>query len=422
MEPNIEDGFGCGLHSKNYKSNPCYSQYVIPKPIDQITKEDIDSLLVAKVPEGRALDYKAQLNANTDKEKVEFLSDVSSFANAADGDMIFGISDERDSSGKPTGLPSSVEGIPLVNASEVRLRLENLIRDGIDPRIPGIQWKEVAGFPKGPVLVMRIPKSWFGPHMVTFGGLSRFYSRNSAGKYPLDLGEIRSAFLAQAAVGERIKRFVLERVLKAVQGESPVPLPDTRILLHLIPLSALDPTSLRDVSKTAVRLSIDLQPMDVGGWGTRFNFDGVLAFSSGDYNKSYVQVFRSGIIEAADAEMFKYERSIPTLQFESNLWHASTRYLLAQKKLGLPLPIFVVITLVGVKGFKLSVNQWILMQLTNGPVPVDRDILQLPEIMIEDYDVDFSNILRPAFDALWQACGLQQSFNYDQTGNWNPKR
>jgi hypothetical protein len=40
------------------------------------------------------------------------------------------------------------------------------------------------------VLRIRIPPSWAAPHIVTFQGLSRFYPRNSAGKYPLDAGEI----------------------------------------------------------------------------------------------------------------------------------------------------------------------------------------------------------------------------------------
>ena len=393
---------------------------MIPKPIDQITKEDIESLITAKVGERRTLDYKAQLNASNDAEKREFLSDVSSFANAADGDIVFGVSEERDTNGKSTGLPDSADGIVLPNSSEVILRLENLVRDGIDPRIAGIQWQQVAGFPKGPVLVMRIPKSWLGPHMVTFGGLSRFYSRNSAGKYPLDLGEIRSAILAQAAVGERIKRFVEERTLKTVQGESPVPLDGAKVLLHLIPVTALDPTNIRDVAKAAAKLETNLTPMNVTSWGARFNFDGVLV-TSGTV-KSYVQVFRSGIIEAGVGQAFRYNQSIPSVGFEESVWKAASRYLQVQKKLELPLPIFVVVTLIGVKGFKLGLNDWFAMHGFDEQVKIDREIIQLPETLVEEYSVSVARALRPSFDALWQACGFEQSFNYDESGDWKARQ
>lgn len=61
------------------------------------------------------------------------------------------------------------------------------------PRIPGISMRAVPLKGKRFVIVIRIPKSWASPHMITKGS-SKFYSRNSAGKYPLDVFEIRTAF------------------------------------------------------------------------------------------------------------------------------------------------------------------------------------------------------------------------------------
>ena len=111
-----------------------------------ITKVDIESLVSAKVSESRTLDYKQQLPDSDPDKKREFLYDVSSFANAAGGDMVFGIADEMDADGKSTGLPASVEGVNLPNVSDAIARLENLIRDWIMPRISGIEWKAVDGF------------------------------------------------------------------------------------------------------------------------------------------------------------------------------------------------------------------------------------------------------------------------------------
>jgi predicted HTH transcriptional regulator len=61
------------------------------------------------------------------------LYDVSSFANAAGGDLIFGVADERDANGKSTGRPEAANGIAIGNMSDTIMRLDNLVRDGIKP-------------------------------------------------------------------------------------------------------------------------------------------------------------------------------------------------------------------------------------------------------------------------------------------------
>jgi hypothetical protein len=392
---------------------------MMQKAIDEIGKEDIENLIATRVGERRTLDYKSQLPAGGSDERREFLYDVASFANASGGDLIFGVADERDAAGKSTGFPASAEGVVLPNPSETILRLENLVRDGIDPRIAGIQWRQIDGFPKGPVLLMRIPKSWAGPHMVIVGGASRFYSRNSAGKYPLDVREIRSAFLAQAETGDRIRRFIVERLSRAMQNEAAMPLQKSILLIHLIPVSALDPTNAADVSKKAGSLQIDLQPISAGGWGARFNFDGVIV--TGTPDNTYVQVFRSGIIEAAQGDLFlQREGFIPSVGLERSVFVAVARYLGAQKKLELPLPICLSVALAGVKGCRLAVDQMFAFSNYLNPVPLDRDVLILPDIFIEDFSTNVVTALRPAFDALWQACGLQESANYNEKGEWRP--
>jgi hypothetical protein len=185
-----------------------------------------------------------------------------------------------------------------------------------------------------------------------------------------------------------------------------------------MPLSALEASRL-DVAKSAAKLHIELQPMgEVSGWGYRYNFDGVLVYAT--IQKSYVQIFRAGTIEATDGETLQpafaeYKNLIPSTAVEQYLILAVGRYLSAQKKLQLTPPIFVAITLMGVKNFAMA---------TRFPVfqthKIERDLLPLPEIMVEDYTVDVSQALRPTFDALWQASGFEGSPNYDQHGTWKP--
>ncbi len=64
---------------------------MIPKPLDKIEKPDIDALVANAVSERRTIEYKLVLPENADSNKKEFLADVSSFANAAGGDLLFGV-------------------------------------------------------------------------------------------------------------------------------------------------------------------------------------------------------------------------------------------------------------------------------------------------------------------------------------------
>ncbi|MCK5240903.1 ATP-binding protein [bacterium] len=44
-----------------------------------------------QIQESRTIEYKESLPGNSDQDKREFLADISSFANAAGGDLLYGI-------------------------------------------------------------------------------------------------------------------------------------------------------------------------------------------------------------------------------------------------------------------------------------------------------------------------------------------
>lgn len=135
------------------------------------------------------------------------------------------------------------------------------------------------------------------------------------GKIPLNVGEIRSAFLAASAFGDNLRRFRSERIARAIEIDLPLSLGDgAKILLHLVPLSALDPTAVRDVVTGSRDTHLRMEPMSgPGNWSRRYNFEGLMTFPSGI--ASFVQLLRSGVIEAAEGDFFKWTqdgKSIPT--------------------------------------------------------------------------------------------------------------
>ena len=89
------------------------------KQFDQLTEADFQELIANKVPESKTLDYKVDLKFG-DRDKREFLADVSSFANTAGGYLLIGIKEEG---GIPTGLP----GIEFENPDAEKLKLINVM-------------------------------------------------------------------------------------------------------------------------------------------------------------------------------------------------------------------------------------------------------------------------------------------------------
>ncbi len=114
---------------------------VIDVPFDQIDKKTIDRLIEDKVSEGKVIEYKLKLPCGRDGDKREFLGDVSSFANAAGGHILYGMEEDE---GKPVAAP----GLDGINPDAKTLRLEQSIRTGIDPCIPGVHTKDIPGSKK----------------------------------------------------------------------------------------------------------------------------------------------------------------------------------------------------------------------------------------------------------------------------------
>jgi hypothetical protein len=405
---------------------------VIKKPIDQIEKSDIEQLVSDQVPEGLQLDYKEALPGDSREEKRELLCDVSAFANTSGGDLIYGIVERRDD-GKPTGVPERIAGLSGVNADQETLRIQSIIRDGIEPTLLGVQVKSISGFGLGPVIIVRVMASWARLHMVTPQGSGKgnpqFYGRHSGGKHRLDVHEIRAGFLASESQAVRIRNFRAERLSMILAGDTPVPLRDwPKTVLHIYPASAL--TNLESVDVVAVREKspTPFRPIGDTGYGGRFNLDGVLFFDRRADGRScgYTQVFRSGAVEAVDAwllspredESGRVDRFIPSGIYERDIAASVGSYLRGLHAQGIEPPAIIMLTLLGVLGYSMSAGG---IRRLYAPKPIERRDLLLPDVLVTGYEEQPTAFMKPAFDALWQSCDWPGSQNYNENGEWDPK-
>lgn len=391
---------------------------MIHKPIDEVIKTDIDTLVGNQVRESRTIEYKAALPGNSDDGKREFLADISSFANASGGDLLYGIT-------AVDGVPNNAAGLGCTIDAEMQ-RLENILRDGVEPRIPYIRMKPIDGFPQGPVLFIRIPKSWTAPHMITFRNWSRLFTRNCSGKYQMDVVEIRSAVLLSEALPDKIRRFRDERIAKILASETPVPLRQgARLVLHLMPISLLASNTHIPFPKTS-ELCTRLNLVGAGGWNSRYNLDGFVNYTgrhAKDTSNEYCQLFRSGISETVYSLTLD-ERKFSGTRIENIISNSVNVLAGFLKHSEVSPPLLVFLTLTGMSDTIMRDVNWLMADEVE---PVDRDVLILPDVSIETYENIATiektfQILRPIYDALWNACGFPRSLNYDDQGNWHPSR
>ena len=403
---------------------------MIQRNFDDITKTDIDFLIDNKIGEIKTLEYKEKLPASQDNDRKEFLADISSFANSSGGDIIYGIKAALNENGKKTGEPEKVVPLQGITADEAKLQIEALIRDGIEPRIP-VHVKSIDGYSadgKGFVILVRIPQSFASPHMVKFKNTSRFYCRNSAGKYQLDVQEIRNAFLATDSQAERIRNFLQNRLAKIIADETPVALSsDHCLVLHLIPISSFLNHQRFQLSSNS-NLTSNFSPIGASGYNNRYNLDGFLTHRTDQQTNlcySYCQIFFNGVIEAVCSDILRVQNGqrpkkgetgfIASVAYEQYLIKTIKNYFKGYKALDIEAPVIISMALLGCKGAYL----WIDFSSGLDSQPIDRGMALLPDVKVESLDEDVPAIMKPIFDAVWNACGLPRSYNYTENGIWN---
>jgi len=411
----------------------------IPK---KITADFIKEVLSEKRPESRTLEYKRDLPGKSNTDKTEFCKNVSAFANTEGGCILYGIQ-ELEEDGRNTGKPERVVSLRDLNADQERLRLEQILRDGVEPRLPGVHIQPVEGLPEGPALAVVVPRSWMAPHMVTHGGHNRFYSRAGGGKYQLDVKQLRDAFARSEEIPLRIRRFRDERLATIQAGDTPVPLPkDAKLIMHLVPLASIVSVVSLDMNKIMEEAS-KMRLFDMPGSDTRFNLDGVLTYyrgGSGNLGFTYAQFFRTGCVEAVLAKGLEpelkrnplHQRNDPSLKENLLVSDGSKLSRLAVdmlerlmgylKTVGPQPPVYLFVTLMGFRDSVLLFGG-IDGQIAGNPDDylIDGDVLVLPEIQLDDLDAPADTAIKPALDALWQASGYANCPCYDNQGNFRAR-
>lgn len=388
---------------------------MISKELDNITLEDIQNLKDNFVSEGKTIDYKETISISSDSDRKEFLFDVCSFANASGGDLIFGIKQNVESS-----CPEEILGIEIPNIDKLKLQMDSMLRDNISPRLPSVNYVTILLKENLYVLIIRIANSWNKPHQVTFRGVDKFYSRGTNGKYPMDVFELKNAFIAADSLRQNINNFRIERLTKILSNEGVISLHDYgKIILQIVPLIAFQ-TGISNDLKQLYNKSELLVPIGESSFSKRFNFDGILSHSSYQGNKSYaayLQFYKNGIVESVNSwiiQPFDGSKRLYIETIEETILVFISRVKEMYKTTNIDPPFVALLTMTGVREYIIGSHN-LFVPFNNNQI--EKDNLIFPDILIEDWKSEIDLIIKPWFDSLWNALGYDESKSYVD-GRW----
>ena len=160
------------------------------------------------------------------------------------------------------------------------------------------------------------------------------------------------------------------------------------------------------------------------GWRAHINFEGKIIIAAGEHPSAYTQIYRNGVIEAVRVGVLSSSEKpsiIPSLRYEETVVTYLPHCFQIMKKLGCNPPILVGISLIGVRGLKLARDFMVELNM-GGSNAIVRDVLMLPEIVVEDLSTPVAQLLKPTLDLVWNACGFPSSPYFDEAGKWIGRR
>lgn len=365
--------------------------------------------------EGIRFDCK-RLVDTTDEAKLEWALDVTSFANTAGGVLLIGAEETDGRLSKFVGIAGHVD-------PELQ-RLESVLRDRVDPSIPGLSLNvvDVDGMR---VIAVHIPHSWRAPHLVRRGSRWQLSKRTSSGKYVLnDASEIRAAFAEVYDATTRAHRWHEGILTSAIAGDLPVSRSgEAFAVITVRPLAAGASGALPVLDVNAALSSGQahnkLIPLYMGGgYGPKPTVDGIMATSASQGSSAFVIMYRDASIAYYDDAMFQRSCDVPGTVLVSCIVDAVQRSADAIEWAGGTLPAIFEMSMYGVNGWQLHTAA---SRSRASNLVFDRDLLRLPAVLLDRQPTDRTDaatIARPLLDALWQAAGQRACEHFGPDSTW----
>jgi hypothetical protein len=391
--------------------------------------DDVQALVDNQLPEGQRVEYKRELHLDTKTQKSEAAKDVSGFANAQGGILIYGV--DEDESDEP--LPTEVQ--PLAEPG-LRTRLENVLDSVLEP-VPDYRIGVVpAG--DGYVMVVSVKAHGGRPVMDQGYGEYRYFRRSGTRTRPMSADEIAASHVAAVSRRRRLDARLIDLpiVASAVSGavttdeldrlrmHAPEPTP-----FHSVIVASLDgPDELIGPEwMTKHAFEEDTQGHRGGGgrtirsgYGFRITAHGLVEHVAlegeapeQDLVQLRVAIYRAGVVEWV--RRYSRDFQIPSRSLAEDVFNA-LRY------------AGQVFTEVGYGG---DVVVWVRIDnATDATLAIARDydfdakparvsaVSAEAEVSVHDLREDTTGVTRRAMDRIWQGFNHPRCLLFDESGEW----
>ncbi|MBX9663019.1 MULTISPECIES: helix-turn-helix domain-containing protein [Sphingomonadales] len=373
---------------------------MIEQPIEMIDEAALQRLIDNQVSEGRDLEFKRELPGGNDEATREFLADVTAFANAQGGDIIYGLDEAN-------GVAANLPGVEADDHDAAILRLEGKLQTGVNPRLIGArtQWVPLANGRSA--LVLRIPGSLNAPHRVTYKGGARFFGRNSRGKYELDVHDLRHAFTDAAQLPQQFRQLHAEAIAASQGVEMPFAVEKAPVaVISVAPLGLF-----REERRIEVARENAVVPVRVGAFSSLDTIDGVLVHAPlNDAGRvgSYALTYRTGrtdsafVIGGVRRNNGEDWRTCWPATFEHGLQAMTNATQMQLRQHGIEGPWVILVSVYGAKGFRMILGDGYQTALAF------RNNVLLGQHIVERID---NEALMPIAEAFWLLFGVHRPKN-----------
>ena len=377
---------------------------------------DLESLVENGAVESLQLEFKrfkATDGKLEPKDKETLGKEIVAMANSEGGHIIIGI----DEDGKRCAAKLTDAGLTPQELDGLQLSIQQYLLAKVRPRLYGVTYTGIIVADNNIAVVIYVPKSFSRPHALNDGSKDIFYIRHSNGVTNMSVDDLRKQFLSTSSIRRDIQAFRNERIGAVMSDEGSIELiAGARLLIHIIPLWSLQPGNSIDLAFIRSSNLSGARPLFVNSYNYNYNSDGFITFSTehkggGPYGKvnSYIQFFRHGTIELAEARAMNYgnKRIYSWPEIASGIYNKLLDCLKLLSGLNVPAPIYIYISLISAKGF-FSIDEYC-------ECASDKDIVNSVECIYDGESALYIPI-RPTFDSLANAFGAERSYNFDKDG------
>jgi hypothetical protein len=311
---------------------------------------------------------------------------------------------------------------------ELSRRLRQVLGDQLEPRLSGVQFKQVP-VEDGYAVVIRIPKSYAGPHSYNTSsqGHGRFVMRQGTFTQEFSYEQLKSAFDKTATLSERARAFLDERKDRIIEGKSWGHTRTPTCVVQIAPVASFVGNSIDVKSVYADHWQKFLLPDDIqaSSFSKEVNLDGIMIYNDNRaYAYYYSQIFRSGAIETVLYKGFwgpvnnaQMPKSISLERASSFIRNSIFNHTQQLSSLGVAGAALMRACLLNVEGYSVEDARG---RATFVGHSADREHMVLPESWVENLGSteEIESATRSILDILWQAFKYPSCSLYDRDGKW----